>query len=38
MANGSVRAPDLWLDGKFAGALNSRTLSDLAPLSREELY
>jgi hypothetical protein len=21
---------DLWLDGKFAGALNSRTLSDLA--------
>lgn len=28
---------DLWLDGKFAGALNSRTLSDLATLSREEL-
>ena len=37
MANGSVRAPDLWLDGKFAGALNSRTLGDLATLSREEL-
>lgn len=28
---------DLWLEGKFAGALNSRTLSDLATLSREEL-
>ncbi len=28
---------DLWLDGKFAGALNSRTLGDLATLSREEL-
>lgn len=28
---------DLWLDGKFAGALNSRTLSDLATLSREDL-
>ena len=28
---------DLWLDGKFAGALSSRTLSDLATLSREEL-
>jgi hypothetical protein len=28
---------DLWLDGKFAGSLSSRTLSDLATLSREEL-
>src|SRR6266545_5396854 len=27
---------DLWLDGKFAGSLNSRTLGDLATLSREE--
>jgi len=27
----------LWLDGKFADALNSRTLSDLATLSHEEL-
>ena len=28
---------DLWLDGKFAGALSSRTLNDLATLTREEL-
>jgi len=28
---------DLWLDGKFAGALSSRTLQDLATLTREEL-
>src|SRR5262245_54182239 len=28
---------DLWLDGKFAGALNSRTLNDLATLSGEDL-
>jgi hypothetical protein len=28
---------DLWLDGKFAGALSSRTLKDLATLPREEL-
>jgi hypothetical protein len=28
---------DLWLDGKFAGTVGSRTLSDLATLSREEL-
>jgi hypothetical protein len=28
---------DLWLDGKFAGALSSRTLTDLATLSRVEL-
>jgi hypothetical protein len=28
---------DLWLDGKFVGALNSRTLGDLATLSRDEL-
>lgn len=28
---------DLWLDGKFAGALSSRTLKDLATLTREEL-
>ena len=28
---------DLWLDGKFAGALSSRTLTDLATLAREEL-
>ena len=28
---------DVWLGGKFAGALNSRTLSDLATLSRGEL-
>jgi hypothetical protein len=28
---------DLWLEGKFAGAAGSRTLSDLATLSREEL-
>lgn len=28
---------DLWLDGKFAGALSSRTLKDLATLAREDL-
>ncbi len=28
---------DVWLGGKFAGALSSRTLSDLATLSRGEL-
>jgi hypothetical protein len=28
---------DIWLDGKFAGALSSRTLSDLATLGRPEL-
>ena len=28
---------DLWLDGKFAGALSSRTLRDLATLERTEL-
>jgi hypothetical protein len=28
---------DLWFDGKFAGALSSRTLTDLATLSRVEL-
>jgi hypothetical protein len=28
---------DLWLDRKFAGALSSRTLQDLATLPREEL-
>jgi hypothetical protein len=28
---------DLWLDGKFAGALSSRTLTDLTTLTREEL-
>lgn len=28
---------DLWLDGKFAGALSSRTLQDLATLARAEL-
>lgn len=28
---------DVWLEGKFAGALSSRTLSDLATLSRGEL-
>jgi hypothetical protein len=27
----------LWLDGKFAGALNSRTLGDCATLSHERL-
>lgn len=28
---------DVWLDGLFAGALGSRTLHDLATLSRDEL-
>lgn len=28
---------DVWLDGKFAGALSSRTLGDLATLSRGDL-
>jgi hypothetical protein len=28
---------DVWLGGKFAGALSSRMLSDLATLSRGEL-
>lgn len=28
---------DLWLDGKFASALSSRTLTDLATLAREQL-
>lgn len=28
---------DLWLDGKFAGALSSRTLADLVTLERAEL-
>jgi hypothetical protein len=28
---------DIWLDGEFAGALSSRTLSDLATLARGEL-
>lgn len=28
---------DVWLDGKFAGALSSRTLGDLATLTRNEL-
>lgn len=28
---------DLWLNGKFAGALSSRTLSDLATLERADL-
>lgn len=28
---------DVWLDGKFAGALSSRTLGDLATLARSEL-
>ena len=28
---------DVWLEGKFAGALSSRTLSDLSTLARGEL-
>ena len=32
-----VQGWDVWLGGKFAGALSSRMLSDLATLSRGEL-